>query len=157
MMTSRWIRTAVASLAISACRASPVVDLEAAALLEGEWNLALSVDPAPGLPGPEAIRGTVALLANRAGIKAPEFPGIPLNVGVHDLALGHLSPGLGGEGLPEVIGGVAGDSVVMVIGPGANHPMHLRGRFGADSIVGRWTAYQRAGPAYVGSFVMTRR
>ncbi len=156
MATSRWVLTAVASLLGAGCGPAPAVDLKAAALLEGDWSLVLKVDPGPGLPESREFRGTVALLANRAGTKVPDFPGLPLNVGVHDLVLGQLSPGRGGQGIPEIVGGVVGDSAVLIIGPGAKQPMNLRGRFTADSIVGRWTAYQRAALGYGGSFVMTR-
>lgn len=139
------------------CRRPPPVDSAAASVLEGEWTVLLTVDPVPGPQRPDEIRGTMALLVNRAGVTVPDFAGTPLNVGVHDLELGVLSPGFGGKELPEVVASVHADSVLLVLGPGASRPIQLQGIRAGDSVTGRWTAMQRAAVSFSGAFVLRRR
>ncbi|MGE0442662.1 MAG: hypothetical protein AB7L66_08570 [Gemmatimonadales bacterium] len=146
----------MAALAGVGCRQPPPVDPVAAAVLEGEWTVLLTVDPVPGPHRPDSIRGTMALLVNRGGVTVPDFAGTPLNVGVHDLKLGVLSPGFDGKELPEVVASVHADSVVLVLGPGASRPIQLRGTLVGDSVSGRWTSMQRAAVSLTGAFVLRR-
>jgi hypothetical protein len=161
-MWRRTIGRAAVGLVIlsgpAGCRTRAAVDLEAARVLEGDWLLTLR--GVPGLAQPDTaveVSGTVAMLANRSGVRVSDFSGVPLNVGVHDLRLGTLAPGLAPSGVPDVVGSVAGDSALLVIGPGARQPIQLHGAYTPDSIAGRWTAYQRAGFSAAGTFVMRRR
>ncbi len=159
-VASRGLRRLVVAGVLGAmvgCRQPPPVDSVAASVLEGEWTVLLTVDPVPGPDRPDEMRGTMALLVNRAGVTVPDFDGVPLNVGVHDLALGALSPGFGGKELPEVVASVRADSVLLVIGPGASRPIQLRGALAGDSVTGRWTAMQRAAVSFTGAFVLRRR
>jgi hypothetical protein len=146
------------ALAFAACRSRPSIDLEAARALVGDWELVFRSTPnrLTGEPAIE-ISGTVAFLANRDAVRVADFSGVPLNVGVHDLRLGAIAPGLSPKGLPEVVGSAIGDSAILVFGPGTPQPIELRGHLVPDSIFGRWTAYQRAGASTAGTFVMRRR
>lgn len=146
------------ALVLVACRPEPSIDLDRARALEGDWELVLRSAPSRLTDSvPVEIVGTVALLANREAVRVDNFSGVPLNVGVHDLRLGAIAPGLSPKGVPEVVGSASGDSAMLVFGPGTRQPIELRGHFGPDSIVGRWTAYQRAGVSTAGTFVMRRR
>jgi hypothetical protein len=154
MVRSRGFRLSLALvLGVAGCDRRTPVDLAAAGVLEGEWTLTLSEDLGRGVP----VQGVVALLINRSGTRIDDFSGVPLNVGVHDLRLGALAPGLAPKGMPDVAASVVADSAILVIGPGARVPLRLRGAYWRDSIVGRWTAYQRSGPSAAGTFTMRRR
>ena len=156
-LVDRWWVVGLLGLAGAGCRSPAPVDLAAASVLEGDWSAVLTVDPVPGLRRPDEVRGTVALLVNRAGVTVPDLEGVPLDVGVHDLALGGLSPGLAGRELPEVVATLHADSVVLIIGPGASRPLRLRGILSGDSLTGRWSAVQRAAVSFTGTFVLRRR
>lgn len=144
------------AIALACARRAPV-DVEAARRLEGDWALTLTVDPSPGPALPAEIRGTVALLVNRSAVRVPDFPGAPLAVGVHDLTLGALAPGGEGSRVPAVVATLVGDSAVVVIGPNGTRPIRMRGVAHGDSIAGRWSATQRAGPGFSGAFTLVRR
>jgi len=155
-----WVPVLVGALGFGAlgCGRS-AVDLEAARRLEGDWELVLRRDARP-LPGDAAgaeVAGTIALLANREGVRVGDFPGVPLNVGVHDLHLAGIAPGVSTGGVPGVAGSVRGDSAVLVIAPGTRQPLTMRGHLAGDSITGRWATHQRAAVSATGTFVMRRR
>lgn len=160
----RWMlrggRVLVGALVLGAlaCGRS-AIDLEGAHLLEGDWELILHRDSRP-LPGDSAggeVSGTIALLTNREGVRVDDFSGVPLNVGVHDLHLGDIAPGVSTTGVPGVVGSVLGDSASIVIAPGTRQPLTMRGHLAGDSIVGRWATHQRAAVSATGTFVMRRR
>jgi hypothetical protein len=114
---------------------------------------------ADSLPPPEA-QGEVALTLNGQRVQASGFDGPPMLVGTYDIDLAPLGLGAGADadaGGPGVGVRLRGDSAYLQLALDSKRPIELRGVLRGDSIVGRWTAYMRAGAGGAGNFVLRRR
>ncbi|HEY8258974.1 MAG TPA: hypothetical protein VIG08_15045 [Gemmatimonadales bacterium] len=151
---------AIALLSVGCGGAGPG-DASPDARMNGEWEIALTILPTAfareGGGDTTATRGTLALLPNRAGTRVPGFAGIPQQVGTHNLRLNRLVPELGSRtNLPVVAGSSAGDSVLMVLDPGAGAPIVLRGRWEGSEVMGEWMVHRRSGLDQEGRFSLRR-
>jgi hypothetical protein len=158
-MRAALIVIAGMGLWLSGCTYSADFDVAQAERLEGVWELRMQGTPAPPRSDTTEATGQVALVVNKALTRVDGFPGVPLTVGVHDLDLGDIAPGLGRrEGVPGVAAGLRGDSVDLVIAPGSALPIRLRGLLGDDTVAGVWEAWrERVVLPSAGTFAMVRR
>ncbi len=133
--------------------------LPVASRLAGIWTVELGVTSAIGFP-PHTIRqaGTMALVLNRERVTTSLFGQPPVAFGTYDIPFDSL--GISSStpwGTPDVWVTIAGDSVTLILSPKAESPITLAGTWHGDSLAGRWTTEQRAGPNGIGDFVLRRR
>jgi hypothetical protein len=127
--------------------------------LAGIWTVELSVASNVGLPA-HGFRdaGTLALVLNRERVTTSLFGTPPVAFGTYDIPFDSMGVSSGDPlGTPDVWARVAGDSVTLTLSPRAKWPITLTGRWAGDSLTGRWTTEQRAGPGGLGDFVLRRR
>ena len=154
---------ACALLVVPACRPGDAAwraELAAskAPRLVGLWDIRMVPDRQAGDPvPPPSASGEIALTLNEERQASPVLGASPMVVGTYNIDLAPL--GLSGTyaGFPGVVGRTSGDSVDLRLAAESKLPIELRGRFDADSIVGRWDAHSRAGRGGMGDFVLRRR
>jgi hypothetical protein len=127
--------------------------------IAGIWSVEFSVATGTGIPA-HGIReaGTIALVLNRERVTTSLFGTPPVAFGTYDIPFDSMGVNSGDPlGTPDVWARVAGDSIVLLLSPKAKWPVTLAGRWQGDSLVGRWSTEQRAGPGGLGDFVLRRR
>ena len=128
--------------------------------LSGEWEIALTRSPSgfgAGRVDTATVRGRVAFLPNRSGGVVSSFGGVPRQVGTHNVRLDRLVPDIDPRAaLPLAAGSSAGDSVRIVLDPGDDEPLVLRGAWRGAMVAGAWVAHHRAGIDQEGRFTMRR-
>lgn len=152
---------AVIALFSAGCGGAAPLDATRDGRLNGEWEIALTILPTAFKRedggDTTATHGTLALLPNRAGTRVPSFGGIPEQVGTHNLRLNRLVPELSSRtNVPLVAGSSVGDSVRMVLDPGAGEPIVLRGRWRGSEVTGEWIVHRRSGLDQEGRFSLRR-
>jgi hypothetical protein len=163
---TRWPRVAAlitaAAVACGEAHANRAADLATspARRLVGVWDVAFYVDHPVQLASWSSrrdVRGTVALIENHVpGASFRELP-TALHYGVYDVdfaAIG-FDPREGGR-VPTAVGRADSDSVDIVLTPGSDRSVFMRGRFSDDSVTGVWSVAARAFGGG-GRFVMRRQ
>lgn len=156
------LRTAVIlsmSVAVAACSRNGPPSAASDGRLNGEWEIALTLRPAPGTRTADSVStlGTVAFVPNRAGARIAAFGGVPQQVGTHNLRLERLVPELDSRSLtPVAAGASSGDSVHLVLDPGTDEPILLRGIWRGAEVTGDWLIHRRAGIDREGRFSLRR-
>ena len=162
----RRLRGSLLLATLGACAGPDVERLraldDAAALrLVGVWDVRFHLDRPLMLAAPTKQRdvaGTIALIEDRAdGVSYASLPAA-LHKGTYDVDFSPLGfTTRAGSSVPEAVGRTAGDSVDIVLAPGAGRlSVALHGRFGGDSVTGTWTVTSRQ-VGGGGRFVMQRR
>jgi hypothetical protein len=162
-MTNRTLVVALLGLAVLACRPDMQAwerQMEAPTVrrLAGEWVAKFALDRSPGDTSKgRAVDGSMQLTLNHERLTVSGWGKPPVAFGTYDIPFDRLGVGDGASsGVPAIAVGVVRDSVILQLDPGSSLPILLRGLFQHDSVVGRWSAYQRAGPGGIGSFVLHR-
>ncbi len=144
---------AVALLGVFGCRDDQrawAARLEAARPLAGAWHVQMSAEPVDGMATRRAF-GELALTLNEEHLGTPDL------FGAYDLSFAPLGFTLSpSTGVPSIEVVAAGDSITLVLAPGSQFPITMRGVRQGDSILGRWSAHQRAGSDALGTFALTR-
>ncbi len=157
MNRAQWILSM--SFVLAACGREGPADAPSDGRLNGEWEIALSVQPtAEGKDVDSAsTHGTVAFLPNRARARVAGFGGVPQQVGTHNLRLDRLAPDLDSRSAtPIAAGSSAGDSVHLVLDAGTDDPILLRGVWRGMEVTGVWLLHHRAGIDEEGRFSLRR-
>lgn len=132
------------------------LDLPVASRLAGVWTVDVGVTSTIGSP-PHTVRraGTMALVLNRERVTTSLFSQPPVAFGTYDIPFDALGVSSSTPlGTPDVWVTIAGDSVTLILSPKAESPITLTGTWHGDSLVGKWTTEQRAGPNGIGDFVL---
>lgn len=125
--------------------------------LSGLWLIRLRIDGGADKAPPAQANGQIALTLNEERMGASTFGQPPMLFGTYDLDFRPL--GLSTEayvGMPEVECRLRGDTVDLKLAPESRLPVELTGVIRDDSITGRWSAHQRAGPDGLGEFTLRR-
>ena len=135
----------------------------------GTWDATLSLSQPYQLqlhePVTRRICGTIGFVENRAGRSASDLTDNTPHMGVYDLNLSLLGlDWLGDKSFPTAVAtpgepyasaaGTLRDSVRIVLNPGGQERIVLRGRYDLAGIRGAWTAQSSRGTAS-GSFWLT--
>jgi hypothetical protein len=138
--------------------------------LVGAWDAKLSLKQPYQLeahdPAAKGICGTIGFVENRYGGARPDLVGNPPHVGVYDMDLSLLGLDWQGEksfptAVASAFDGYRGrqrrgpDSVRIVLNPGSQERIVLRGQYDVAGISGVWTAQSSRGTAS-GSFLLTQ-
>jgi hypothetical protein len=164
----------VLALAIVACGGGPAerrfaLDAQPGQSLVGAWDAKLSLSRPYQLelhePAAKWICGTIGFVANHYARSGSVLAGNPAHMGVYDLDLSLLGlDWLGDNSFPTAVASgvdaytgpasLAHDSVRIVLNPGGQERIILRGRFDLAGISGAWIAQSSRGTAS-GSFSLT--
>jgi hypothetical protein len=153
-------RTAlILSIVLAACGRSGAPGPASDGRLNGEWEIALTVQPTLGASASDSMptRGTVAFVPNQAGVRVASFAGVPQQVGTHNLRLERLVPSLDlRSATPAAAGSSSQDSVHLVLDPDTDEPILLRGVWRGAEVTGDWLIHRRAGIDREGRFSLRR-
>ena len=123
--------------------------LDAARPLAGTWHVELIAESTDSAAG-RHTDGELALTLNEEHLGSPDL------FGTYDVSFTPLGfTVFPSAGVPSIAATVAGDSITLVLAPGSQLPITMRGVRHGDSILGRWSAHQRAGSDALGTFVLT--
>jgi len=125
--------------------------------LAGSWQVDMTVATA-GADSGRHVTGSIALTLNEEMLAAPGLDSTPEAFGTYDLDITPFAFAIGNaSGVPTVVAALSGDTLRLILAPGSSAPAMLRGAVQGDSVSGRWSVHQRAGPDALGNFVLRHR